>query len=201
MRLSLRGLLGLQKKDIQRLRTELREKDNESRKAVEDFLIDHSKRSELSYIVVAGSSKILTYTPTFGEKFYFDDEIKGANCYKLLANPKDEFTYEDLKNTFRTPERIELTAVIIDGKKADRFVHLEKEEPIRIGHYFYTTIHIYEIGSVEENKGSIERKLGVKGPEVDLYDLVAQRKIKKIRKEADIQVRKQAKDTKKKKKK
>ena len=189
MKLSLGNLLGLQKRKIKNQSIKLRQKDRQTLDTIENFLIESAERSKLSYIVVRGSSKILTSTPIFREKFYFSEDIKGANCYKLLGSPNDELAYEDFKNAFRNSGWVELTALIRDGRKKDRFVHLEKEEPIVVGSYFYTTVHIYEIGAVRRQSGESRRKLGLNGPLEDLYDLVSSRKVDKIRTKAEEELK------------
>ena len=185
MELNLGNLLGLQKKKIKNQSIKLRQKDRQTLGIIENFLIESAERSKLSYIVIRGSSKILASTPIFRKKFYFSNDIKESNYYKLLESPNDELTYEDFKNAFRNSKQAELTALIRDGRKNDRFVHLEKEKPIVVGSYFYTTIHVYEIGAIRRQAGKIKRKLGLDGLSGSLYDLVSRRKVEKIMKEAE----------------
>jgi len=180
-RKDLETLCNLQKAKIRDLRTSLRIRKRSTYKQVEEFLVQYANESKMSYVIIRGVNKIVASTPSFIQRFKFNEEIIGSNCYRILNNPSDELTQKDFEVVFSEhPEEIEKTAVIKDGNGKDRYVVLTKEKPIQFGDEFYTRVQIYEIGTVEGTVKSLKRKLGLNGEAKSLAGFMAREKARRI---------------------
>jgi len=187
------GLCRNQKKVINKSRNDSRKNYRNFLTEVENLFKERAEKndSKLSYIVIAGPEKIIASTPKFRENFHFEaDKIDGAKYYKFFKIPEDapdHITEKNLKKAFKDPSRIKLQTTIINGKGKEKIIVFEKEEPIHISDYFYTVVHIHEIGYCKRTLKKVLRRLHViKGKESEtISEFLQQQAIKETKQGAE----------------
>lgn len=166
----LSNLFNHKKKDISRLRTQLKERDTQTLSSMKSLIEQIAETEEhLSYIVIEEYGRILASTPTFREIFYYDDPdkpIKGRPCYSALKIPSDAPDYiHNLEEVLKNPERLKKQTTIYNGKGEEVIVRFTKYEPIieKIGdkNFSFTRVDIYEVGVVKRIGETIIRTLHI----------------------------------------
>ena len=187
--LNLSNLFNHKKKDISRLRIQLKERDAQTFSSMKSLVEQIAETEEhLSYIIIEEYGKILASTPTFRKIFYYDDPdkpIKGRPCYSALKIPSDAPDYiHNLEQVLKTPERLEKQTTIYNGKGEEVIVRFTKYEPTiaTIGdkNFSFTRVDIYEVGVVKRiSEGGIKiiRKLHLINGEVNTLSEFITKKI------------------------
>tara|TARA_Y100000310_G_C20645244_1_gene796188 strand:+ start:963 stop:1712 length:750 start_codon:yes stop_codon:yes gene_type:complete len=185
----LENICGQQNKVMTELHIKLREKDKWFLKSTEQGYKQRAKTSEMSYLVIGGSGKIIASTDAFKEQFHFTEyKLIGESYFSVLKIPEDSPDYiHNFKDFFKNnPEQIKVETTIYNGKGAEKIVVLEKERPVSTGNYFYTKVHIHEIGSVKRTLGKVMRKLHLsnKVPKT-VPEMISNQEVQRVVKETD----------------
>ena len=170
------------------LKALVKEKDERLNELARTLLKQYANQDRLSYIVVEGANTIIAATPSFMERFGFDQEIIGSNWYNLLKHPTDGLTNKDFEEVFsKHPEVVEKTAIILDGNGKDKYISITKETPFNGGDKYYTRVQVYEIGIVKREKGRLFKKLGLNGGAKTLAGYVGREKAQGIKQKAETE--------------
>ena len=86
----LENICGQQNKVMTELHIKLREKDKWFLKSTEQGYKQRAKTSEMSYLVIGGSGKIIASTDAFKEQFHFTEyKLIGESYFSVLKIPED----------------------------------------------------------------------------------------------------------------
>jgi len=98
---------------ISDLRVKLRDNFRDALRIAESVYVKRaSEDADLSYVVIAGSGKVVTSTETFRKTFHFNDPenpIEGRAYFNVLKAPSDSQDYTvNIKKLFRNPRKEKL---------------------------------------------------------------------------------------------
>jgi len=165
----LNNLCLLRQETIKKQRDAFRDYFKRHREIIEGFLQKKAEHDdqEMSYVVVDGDDNIIASTPIFRDNFYHHD-IERIKYKAVLKSPEIDGKVQNwinLEGFLKSQKQEDLVATIVDGRKKNRRVILEKQKPdvFQCLEYddegkpvtfslVYRRIDIHDVGRLESHK-------------------------------------------------